>query len=155
METAIEKRRLKKKQDIANDISIFFKILKITTPIGIVLFCVLYFLIFRIPESKKPDVLGVWSLSTNDKYISFTNRYGNDWNEKVWRWYVDHYNCTFSIDQFLMIRAHDTWVEDKSKLTIILSLSEFLGIPILFILARIILRRYFRAKQWIDENKTI
>jgi hypothetical protein len=116
---------------------------------------VLYFLVFRIPESKKPDLLGVWSLPTNDNNIFSTNKYGNDWNEKVWRWYVDHYNCTFRIDQFLMIRAHDQWVEDKSKLTIIPSLSVFLGIPILFILARIILRRYFRAKQWIDENKTI
>jgi hypothetical protein len=51
--------------------------------------------------------------------------------------------------------AHLEWVEDKTKLTIIFSLVEFLGLPILFILARSVLRSYFRIEKWVEENKTI
>jgi hypothetical protein len=60
MEKEKSKSKEIKKHTIANEILIFFKILKFTAPIAIVLFIVLYTVIYKIPYSKHPDLIGVY-----------------------------------------------------------------------------------------------
>jgi hypothetical protein len=152
METEKSKPKLIRKQTVANEILIFFKISKFTAPIAIVLFILLYTMIYKIPYSKHPDLKGVYVEPTQ---YGTREHYGNDQNAIVWRWYERVYRAPYGLRLDLMQDAHLEWVDNKTKLILILSLVEFLGLPILFILIRSILRSYFKIEKWVEENKTI
>lgn len=165
-----QKPRITTKSIIANEIIMFVKSIKYSLPLAILIFIILYVFVFKVPDSRKPDISGVQVENTG---IFVTINYGNTRNQKILNYaefhknpyyyglsdinFYDNTGSDFNTERLIsqISRANYRWATDKTKLSVFISLIILIGIPILFVLFRSVVRMVFNSKRWVNDNRTI
>jgi hypothetical protein len=143
---------MKKNQNLADEIVRFFKAFRISIPISLILFMVLYFGIFQVQKTFNPDLSGV----VRGEDMVF---YGNDFNRKAMYNYSMHFGTSYDGTEEgwkgKVMDAIDYYKSSKTMTSIIISLTIFFGLPILIILIRLLNLGFSASKEWVDDNRTI
>jgi hypothetical protein len=149
------------KKNIANDIVVFFRTMKISIWIGIAVSCILFFLVFQGYEYIDPEidisipkpsyqpgaVFGTSYISNGDVCTRALEYCRGGW-----------YDLPMDSEEYVegVIRhCCESYLRYISLFSLLMGVATFIGVPILVFLYRILSRSIQYSKIWIDENKTI
>ena len=144
-----------KKNPLANVIVVFFRAFKISIPLSIILFLILYFFVFQANLSLTPDVSNVKMVVPSDPFTSAEISYGNSQNSKVLA-----EARVFSVynEQDLkskIISAHKEYYSLKLNESLLYSFLLFICLPLLIAVVKIIIHAASLSSNWVENNKTI
>jgi hypothetical protein len=165
-----------KKQQIANETALFFRMFKISGIITVLIFSAFFFGVYEGFKTFNADLSEVYyrppddpKTMARDKDGSFLHppsnaswRYGNEFNQKAY-YFKSHAKLSYGvmvpndIDDLKtkIIESIKYYQKEKLKISLIISLLAFIGIPILVSIFRITISGIKQGKTWVDENRTI
>jgi hypothetical protein len=143
------------KKNLANDIVIFFRTMKISIWIGIAVSCILFFLVYQGYEYINPKIdvtiPGEWSspitIANADVCTRALEHCRGGWgdlpigSEESVESVIKH--CCESYLNYILL------------FSLLMGVATFIGVPTLVFLYRMLSRSIQYSKTWIDENKTI
>jgi hypothetical protein len=142
----------------ANEIVTFFKVMKVSVFIGLVVSCGLFFGIYEGHEYINPkiDITIINHNHYSREVIGMEERYkkaldysyGYDWNSHL-------FMHPESLVEDSIKRSCKEYLNDKLILSLLIGLIVFLGVPVLVVLSHITSRAMKQSRQWVDKNRTI
>ncbi|MDR2292309.1 MAG: hypothetical protein LBE11_02420 [Prevotellaceae bacterium] len=137
------------KHKIANEIAILFKSMKLSSLLGIIVACFLFFVIYNCFKYINPDI------KINIKeygYIKEIESIETDIDYKTIGIDISNMSLTGPTNLTKALkRSCKEYVINKLGFSLLIGLIVFLGIPVLVVLYR----RISHAVNWVNENKTI
>jgi hypothetical protein len=168
---------MKTKKIIANEAIRFTRILKVSFWIALIIFAVLYSVVFEIYKTENPDLSGVdikekeftqnsFEINRETNQIETHKRieynriaiYGNEFNIKVIDFYTkDHILMFNDKDELkrLVYNAIISYRSEKTKESILYSLTILLGIPLISLIFRCLTKTITSTVSFVETNKTI
>ena len=146
---------MEKKTIIANEVIKFFRAFKLSIPLSIGFFIILYFGIFKVYMTFGDDLSSARTSAQDTRSgQTFFTIYGNDFQREAMAWYrKDRIVSYTTTDQFreVLSQAIKYYKIKRLEESILYSVIVLLGLPILISTYRITKLAF----KWVDDTKSV